>query len=218
MFEGIIEVGCSERHSSMTVAKKKIVICLTGLTSCGKSTLAKRLAKKYGLKYVSGSVALKTLAFEAGYKPTVRGWWTTGEGLNFHQLRAKDPRFDEKVDKRLLKWAKLGNVVIDSWTIPWLLQNGFKIWLEVSQEERARRLMRRESRMSFEEALMVLKEKDERSKAIYKKYYGFDLGEDFSPFDVVLDTNILSANETFDVLCLVIDRLYFKKHSGQDTG
>jgi len=72
--------------------------------------------------------------------------------------------------------------------------------------------------MSFEEALTVLKEKDERSKAIYKKYYGFDLGEDFSPFDVVLDTNILSANETFDALCLVIDRLYFKKQRGQDTG
>jgi cytidylate kinase len=32
--------------------KRGIVICIAGLTGCGKSTVARRLAEKYGLRYV----------------------------------------------------------------------------------------------------------------------------------------------------------------------
>ena len=34
--------------------KKKVVICISGMTGSGKSTVAKRLADKYGLGYFSG--------------------------------------------------------------------------------------------------------------------------------------------------------------------
>ena len=53
----------------------------------------------------------------------------------------------------------------------------------------------------------VLKEKEDRTKAIYKKLYGFSLGEDLSPFDLVLDTDNLSADEVFEVLCKVISNV-----------
>jgi len=56
----------------------------------------------------------------------------------------------------------------------------------------------------------VLREKDEKSQAIYKKYYGFSLGGDFSPFDLVLNTDGLSVDEVFSVVCLVIDRLIIR--------
>jgi len=150
------------------------------------------------------------LAIEAGYEPTGRGWWATEEGLNFHRKRVENLQFDQNVDAKLIEWARQGNVVIDSWTMPWLLKNGFKIWLEASSEERAKRLMRR-NRISFKKALDVLKEKDGISKIIYERSYGLSLGEDFSPFNLVLDTNELSSDETFRALCFVIDRLYLKK-------
>ena len=191
--------------------KEKVVICVCGMTGCGKSTVAKRLAEKYGLTYFSGGNALKALALEAGYKPTEKGWWITEEGLGFHRKRAKDLQFDQKVDKKLMALASQGNVVIDSWTMPWLLKNScFKIWLEASPEERAKRLMKRDN-VNFEKALNILKEKDGESKIIYKKSYGFNLGEDFTPFNVIVDTNELSADEVFRTLCMVIDRLYLKK-------
>jgi len=190
--------------------KQKIVICIAGMTGCGKSTTAKRLAKKYGLRYFSGGGALKVLAIAAGYKPGVSGWWTTEEGLRFHQQRMTDPQFDRKVDEELLKEAKRGNVILDSWTMPWLLKRGFKIWLEASPEERAKRLAERDG-ISLKAAFDVLREKDEKSQAIYKKYYGFTLGEDFSPFNIVLDTNELNVNEVLDTLCMVINRLYITK-------
>jgi len=190
--------------------KQKIVICVAGMTGCGKSTLAKRLAEKYGLKYLSGGGMLKALAAKMGYKPGERGWWTTEEGLNFHRKRVEALQFDQKVDKKLVELVRQGNVVIDSWTMPWLLKNGFKIWLEVSPEERAKRLMMR-GNISFKKALNVLKEKDGISKVIYKRSYGFSLGEDFSPFNLVVDTNELSVDETFRAICMAIDRIYLKK-------
>lgn len=186
--------------------KSKMVLCVCGMTGCGKSSVAKRLAEKYGLKYLSGGGALKALAVEMGYKPVGRGWWESDEGMRFLQRRVKESKFDKKIDEKLLEWAGRGNVVFDSWTMPWLLNEGFKVWLDASVEVRTGRVAKRDG-ISFERALAALKEKDEKTRIIYKKLYGFDLGGDFSPFDLILDSNDLSANEVFRTLCLVMDRI-----------
>lgn len=190
--------------------KQKIVICVAGFTGSGKSTLAKRLAEKYGLRHFSGGSALKALAIEMGYKPCERGWWETEEGMRFLQQRMRDSEFDRKVDVELIRWAKRGNVVLDSWTMPWLLNEGFKVWLEASPDVRARRIVERDG-ISLEKAISALKERDLKTKMIYKKLYGFDLGEDFSPFDLILDTNELNADEVFQTLCMVTDSRLIKK-------
>ncbi|MFQ5758543.1 MAG: AAA family ATPase [Candidatus Bathyarchaeia archaeon] len=188
---------------------KTVVICICGMTGCGKSTVAKRLAKKYGLRYVSGGNALKDLAAEEGYEVGGRGWWESDEGLRFFEKRMDDPEFDRRVDERLLEWAREGGVVLDSWTMPWLFDGGFKVWLEASEDVRATRLARRNG-LPIEDALNVLREKDERTKVIYERLYGFSLGEDFSPFDMIFDVSLLEADEVFESLCLVVDRWLFE--------
>ena len=188
--------------------KKKVVICISGMTGSGKSTVAKRLAAKYGLAYFSGGNALKLLAQEEGYSSDVTGWWETAEGLKFLEQRMGDPAFDKRIDEKLLEMAKQGNVVLDSWTVPWLLEDGFKIWLEASPKVRAKRVVSRDD-ISLEEALKALTEKDERTRQIYKNLYGFDLGHDLSPFNLVLATDELEPDEVFHALCLVTDRLVF---------
>ncbi len=190
--------------------QKKIVICISGMTGSGKSTVAKRLADKYGLDYFSGGNALKTLAQEEGYNPDVTGWWETAEGLKFLQQRMGDPVFDKRIDEKLLELAEQGNVVLDSWTMPWLLNWGFKVWLEASPQVRAKRVVNRDS-ISIEEAIKALTEKDERTRQIYKKLYGFDLGNDLSPFNLVLATDELEPDEVFHAVCLVTDRLVFEE-------
>ena len=192
----------------MSTAEKKIVICLAGLTACGKSTAARRLAKKFGLEYVSGGTALKELALKMGYKAKDKGWWETNEGIRFLDERLRDPRVDKKIDSHLLEWADRGNVVLDSWTMPWLSKKGFKIWLEVSPKERAKRLARRDG-IHEEEAERVIEKKDGKTKMIYENLYGFKLGEDYSPFDMILNSELLTSDQVFDVLSLVIDRLVF---------
>ena len=185
---------------------KPVVICIGGMAGSGKSTLARRLAEKYRLEYLSGGDALKALAVEEGYKSFERGWWEGREGLRFLEEREKDHRFDEAVDRKLLQMAHKGNVVLDSWTMPWLFEGAFKIWLEASSEKRAKRIAGRD-RMSFGDALKALKRKEKQTKAIYEKLYGFKLGEDFAPFNFILDTNNLKSEEVFQVVCMVIDNV-----------
>lgn len=185
-------------------SEKPIVICICGMAGSGKSTVAKRIAEKYRFEYYSGGDALKALAVEEGYKPVKHGWWEAEEGMRFLERRERDSKLDKAVDKKLLELAKQGNVVLDSWTMPWLLKDGFKIWLEASEAKRARRITNRD-RISTKEALKALRSKEKRTKAIYEKIYGFSLGEDFTPFHLILDTNVLKAEEVFQVLCEVID-------------
>jgi cytidylate kinase len=188
--------------------KKKVVICISGMTGSGKSTVAKRLAAKYGLDYFSGGNALRTLAREEGYHSDITGWWETAEGLRFLQQRMGDPAFDRRIDEKLLELAAEGNAVVDSWTMPWLLKEAFKIWLEASPQVRAKRVVNRDD-ISIEAAVKALKEKDEKTRQIYNRLYGFDLGHDLSPFNLVLATDELDPDEVFHAVCLVTDRLVF---------
>jgi cytidylate kinase len=210
MSQGISEACRPERPAGMSSKRQKVVICIAGLTACGKSTAAKRLAERFNLKYASGGTALKEAALKIGYKPSGRGWWESAEGMRFLEHRARDQELDKRIDDYLLKLAERGNIVLDSWTMPWLSRKGFKIWLEVSAEERARRLSGRDG-MSNEEARKIIEEKDGRTRQIYDRLYGFKLGEDYSPFDLILDSERLSIDEVFDVLCFVVERLVLRQ-------
>jgi len=202
----------TKNEKTESAPRKKMVICISGMAGTGKSTLSKKLAKKYKLRYYSGGDALKALAAEEGYNSSSRGWWESPEGLRFLEKREKNLEFDKAVDDKLLEYAQRGHVLLDSWTMPWLLKTGFKIWLVASVERRAERIAKRD-RMPIKEALHVLKEKEARTKAIYKKLYGFTLGEDFEPFDLVLDTDALNAGEVFQVLCTVMDNVVLKSEA-----
>jgi cytidylate kinase len=128
------------------------------------------------------------------------------------EKREKNLEFDKAVDQKLLEIAKQGNVVLDSWTMPWLLGNGFKIWLEASPQKRAERVAERDN-ITVKEALKVLRKKEKKTKSIYKRLYGFKLGEDFTPFHLILDTDNLSAEEVFQVLSMVLDKLIFSEQN-----
>jgi cytidylate kinase len=83
--------------------------------------------------------------------------------------------------------------------------------LEASPEKRAERIAKRDG-ISLKEAVDALRTKEKRTKAIYKRLYGFGLGEDFAPFHLILDTDNLEAEEVFQVLCVVVDNMTL--HSG----
>ncbi|MCW8801909.1 MAG: cytidylate kinase family protein, partial [Candidatus Bathyarchaeota archaeon] len=194
-----MENSCNDKN-------QKVIICVSGMTGSGKSTVAKKLAEKYGLNYFSGGNAMRILAKEEGYNSEVNGWWESKEGLAFLQKRKEDAHFDKKIDEKLLELAEEGNVVLDSWTVPWLLKDkGFKIWLEASPQIRATRVVKRDG-MTAEEALKALTEKDAETRKIYKNLYGFDLGHDLTPFNLVLSTDDLDPDDIFYAVSVVTDR------------
>ena len=100
----------SEKEQKEITPDKRIVVCVSGLAGTGKSTLAKKIAQKYNLKYYSGGDALKALAAEKGYNSKSQGWWESSEGLDFLAKREADLTFDKLVDKKLIEYAQNGNV------------------------------------------------------------------------------------------------------------
>ena len=125
------------KQQKTRITPREKVICISGMAGTGKSTLSKKLAEKYHLRYISGGDVLKDLAKQEGYDVSNRGWWESPEGLKFLNERVNNPKFDKAVDDKLLEYAQQGDVLLDSWTMPWLLKTGFKIWLEASFEKRA---------------------------------------------------------------------------------
>jgi len=183
------------------------VICISGLTGTGKSTIGRELARHYGLRYVSGGDALKEKARELGYRVSGPGWWERPEGMRFMERRLEDPSFDREVDAWLVELGREGKVVIDSWTISWLLDEGIglRVWLYASPEVRARRVAQRDG-ISVEEALEALRAKDARTREIYRRIYGFDLW-DLRPYDLIIDTDNLSQEEVLAAIRAVVEAM-----------
>tara|TARA_B100000809_G_scaffold24575_1_gene21503 strand:- start:120 stop:680 length:561 start_codon:yes stop_codon:yes gene_type:complete len=182
-------------------------IIISGPPAVGKTTIAKGIAEEFGLTHLSGGDILKELAEEEGFKTGGDDWWDTQEGMNFLSQRQENSEFDKKVDDKLKKHFLDGNVVITSYTLPWLVEGGVKIWLEGSKENSAQRMTTRDN-MSKDNALEIVQKRYQENKKIYKALYGFEFGEDLSLFDKVIETDGLNASEVLDIAKIVVRKLF----------
>jgi len=171
---------------------KAIILC--GSPAVGKTTVARIIASKLKLKLIGGGDILKEIALEEGYKAVGDDWWDTKDGMKFMAERAGSPEFDREVDRRLLVRAKKGDVVITSYTLPWLAKDGVKVWLAGNNKSRAERMAKRDS-SSPEECAKVVEERDRENFALYKKLYGIRFGKDISPFSIIVGTDGVPAAE-----------------------
>lgn len=180
-----------------------VSIIISGMAGVGKSTVASMISKKLGLEMKVGGDVLKEYAKSLGYKGTERiDFWDTEEGKKFLKVREQDPTFDKKVDEYLLKYIQQKEVVITSWSLPWLAK-GFhmKVWLKASQEVRAKRIAKRDS-IDFDLARRIVAERDKENYEHYKKLYGIELDKDLSVFNLVIDTEYIKPEEISEMLIL----------------
>ncbi len=176
------------------------VVIVSGLSGSGKSNLVDFIALKFNLKKIHTSALLKeiiehnssVLSEEKNHGN--KGLWESSKGKKLIKKRLEQSGFDELLDKKLLELIEEGNIVMDSWTMGYLSNKGFKIWLKASPKERAKRIALRNNQ-SEKTVLNSIKEKEENTRKIYKKLYGFDLGKNLEKFDLVLDTEHLSEKQ-----------------------
>ena len=173
-------------------------IIISGPPAIGKTTIAKGLAKEFELQHLSGGDILKELAKEEGFDTKGDDWWDTQDGINFLSQRKKNSEFDKNVDDKLKKLFSKGNVVVTSYTLPWLVKGGVKIWLDGSKENSAKRMTTRDN-LSKNNALEVVQKRYNENKIIYKALYGFEFGEDLSVFDKIIKTDNLDAEEVLEI-------------------
>jgi cytidylate kinase len=176
--------------------KKSVII--SGPPAIGKTTIAKGLAKEFGLTYLGGGDILKDLAKEQGFQTGGDDWWDTPDGMKFLNQRSKNPEFDKKVDEKLKELFLKGGVVITSYTLPWLVEDGIKIWLDGSLKNSALRRKKRDN-MAEKKAMEIVKTRYEKNKKLYKKLYNFNFGKDLSVFDKIIDTDELDAKKVLEI-------------------
>jgi len=181
-------------------------IIISGPPAVGKTTVAKALAEELGLKMVGGGDLLKELAEREGIVARGEDWWDRSDGMKFLDRRMAERRFDEEADRMLMKFAEEGDVVITSYTLPWLYKGGIKIWLHASKEERARRMARRDG-ISYEEALRIVEERDRRNSELYKRLYGIEFGPDPDAFDVIIRTDGIDEDKVVKISCAIVKSL-----------
>jgi len=158
-------------------------LLLSGLSGTGSTTAAKRIAADLGLKYVYGGQIFRNLAVERGI---------TLEELT--ERLEEDPETEREIDRRLIEAGRQDNVLLESRTMGWIFPfdvPAIRIWLTCDLEERLRRVLDREHHSRSAENLLRREASDNRR---YAMLYGIH-HEDFSPFDLVVDTTRLSVDD-----------------------
>ncbi|MCL5100973.1 MAG: cytidylate kinase family protein [Candidatus Marsarchaeota archaeon] len=174
-------------------------IVLAGFSAVGKTTAAKIIAEKLHLPVVGGGDILREMAIDRGYDPKGEDWWDTEDGIKFAKERDTNPDFDKEADERLAKKIAKGDIVVTSYTAPWISNKGFKVWLSGSIESRASRMLDRD-KTTLEECIKVIKIRDQENVGLYKKLYGIDFGNDLKPFHIVIDTNDKTPDEVAEII------------------
>ncbi|MGC8593488.1 MAG: cytidylate kinase family protein [Nitrososphaeria archaeon] len=180
-----------------------VSIIISGMAGVGKSTVAEIIAKKLKIEVKIGGDVLKDYAAKLGYKGTDRNdFWDTEEGKSFLKLREKDPSFDKKVDEFLKESISSKEMIITSWSLPWLVENfHVKVWLKGSQKTRAKRISERDN-IPFQKALEIVKERDNENFLHYKRLYGIELDKDYSVFNLVIDTEIIEPDVIGEIIII----------------
>lgn len=173
-----------------------MIISIGGAAGSGKSTAAKKLAKKLNWpRYYMGKLR-REVAKKQGL--------TLAE---YNKLGEKDPTTDSKVDRYQKKLGKTkDNFIIEGRTSWHFIPHSLKTYLAVDEKVGAKRvfkeLKRKNSRnedKNLKTVADVLKSQRERKKSDkkrYKKYYQIDVYNKKN-YDFVLDTTNLSKKQVF---------------------
>lgn len=177
----------------------KINIIIFGFSGSGKSTIAKLLGKELGMRVIHPSSILKELiqgeTLGLNNSKAGTGFWESDEGIQLfkNRLEEKQP-IDFVCDDILLKELEEGNIVMDSWTMPWIAKSGLKVYLKANKKIRINRVAKR-SNISKHLANQVITMKDNETRNLYIKHKGFDIKKDLHVFDLIINTDNSSPKE-----------------------
>src|SRR6476660_2500051 len=187
---------------------KKTSIVISGWPAVGKTTIAAEIGKEFDFKVYNGGDILKLLAGDRGYSISGNDWWDTEQAKKFMAERKANLYFDKQVDQKLVEIVRLGKAVITSYTLPWLVQDAIKFWLKGSQDNRAKRMAKRDN-LSLLQAKKIIKMRDDENKNIYRKLYGFNFGKDLNVFDFSLNTDLVDLDSLVEISKIIIRHLIF---------
>ncbi len=153
-------------------------ITISGLPGSGTTTVAKLLSNELSMELISAGDMFRQIANEK-----------TLQLVQFNELAENNADFDKQIDAKQGEEAmKRENVIVEGRLSGFFLPDAdLKIWLKARVEVRARRIAGRE-KITNEEALSAMKNRERSENKRYEKYYSINL-DDLSIYDLIIDSS-----------------------------
>jgi len=171
------------------------LIGISGSPGSGKTTVAKMLSDRIGIRFHSMGSVFRSIADE--------------KKLSLKELSAlaeSDSSIDHLIDRRQSEMLRAGDIIMDSRLSCWLMKrnniNGLKVWITAPLDVRAKRVAGREG-IGMAEARESIRAREESEADRYRKYYGIDM-KDLSIYDIVINNAWMSPEDCCDVILAVM--------------
>ncbi len=177
-----------------------VVIVVSGPPGSGKTTQAKKIAEYFGLRYYSAGMIFRKMAEERGISI---------EELS--RIATKDPSIDIEIDRRTYLEALKGDIVIDGHLTAWIIADiaDVRILITAPLATRIKRIALRDGK-SLMEAYHETVMREYLQKIRFRKYYGIDT-DDLSIFDMIVNTESLGIDDTFEIVKTAIEKILKRK-------
>lgn len=168
-----------------------VTITISGSPGSGKTTVARLLAEKLGLKYFYSGKIFREMAEKHNMSLE-----------EFGKYCEEHKEIDNQLDNHQVEILKSGDVIAEGRIAGWIayLNNisAVKIMLDADLETRAHRIVNREKGDVENRKQEILTREKSESKR-YKNYYKIDI-KDNSIYDIVIDSSSKTPEEIVDII------------------
>lgn len=169
-----------------------MIITISGLIGSGKTTVCRMLGERLGYRQVISGHVFREMAKELGMSLE-----------EFGKLAEQDPKFDHRIDERLLNVARGGgDLILEGRLAGQLLRRNdipaFCIFLDAPLEVRVQRVSGREG-VDLQAAIEEMRAREASEVLRYRKFYGIDV-TDRSIYDMVIDTGALTPEQVVEMI------------------
>ena len=170
-------------------ANRRVIILISGPHGTGKTTIARALARRFKMRYISAGEIFRKKARELGF-----------DIIEFTKYVEKHPEVDYEIDDQIKNELQKGNAVLDSQLAYFMVDalKPIKILVIAEKEDRIRRLMQREN-ISYEEAKREIEVRDAEERKRFKRLYNVNLWNP-KDFHIIVNTSKLSKDETVKIV------------------
>lgn len=171
-------------------------ITMTGNLGSGKSTIGRLLSEKYQFEVYSTGKVQRELARQMNM--------TT---LEFNQLMCSDKKYDKMIDDETARISRENgdkDIVFDSRLAWHFVDHSFKVFVSVSLEEAAERVINdqrgaEEKYSSIDEAKKLLAERAATERVRYKDIYNLNY-MDFSNYNLIIDSTYCLPDKIAEII------------------
>jgi predicted cytidylate kinase len=175
-----------------------VFLTVSGHPGSGTTTLVGNICQRRGWSSLNGGQVFREAASERGVSVE-----------EFSTICESEPEVDKILDAKLLDamQASDGPDVVESRLCGWWAHNHglgcIRLWLAVSESERAQRVTNREGG-SVEDALERVRQRMADDQARYETLYDITL-DDMTPYNLIVDGDDLSPDEVVDTVEAMLD-------------